>query len=269
MVVSMSAPSTAPSKFRINVDVSALITEDDKPVDSIYSEKQMRLLTETLHVAWAGPPPDEDGEPRPFVAAANVGVFNFINEPAIVPDVFVSLDVTLPNELWAKEHRSYFLWEFGKAPDVVIEVVSNREGGELDEKKKRYRQMRVPYYVVWDPGACLGEKALHVFELRGHLYTKMERAFFDALGLGLVEWVGPYEDVKERWLRWCDAKGELLPTGAEHARRVGQRADEERQRADEASQRADEARQRAENERTRAERLAAKLRALGIDPEQD
>jgi Uma2 family endonuclease len=44
-----------------------------------------------------------------------------------------------------------------------------------------------------------------------------------------------------------------------------QRAEEERQRAEEERQRAEEERQRAEEERQRADRLAARLRALGIE----
>ncbi len=39
-------------------------------------------------------------------------------------------------ELAGKKHRSYFMWEFGKPPEVVIEIVSNREGEELERKLK-------------------------------------------------------------------------------------------------------------------------------------
>ena len=100
--------------------------------------------------------------------------------------------------------------------------------------------------MVWDPGAHLGSTALHVFELRGSLYTKSSARYFESLGLGLIEWDGVFEGCESRWLRWCDAKGKVLPTGAE-------RADQERDRADQ--------------ERDRAERLTERLRALGIDPD--
>jgi hypothetical protein len=44
-----------------------LVTEDDTPVDNMFSEKQQRLLTEPLYSSWdAG---------RPFLATANVGLF--------------------------------------------------------------------------------------------------------------------------------------------------------------------------------------------------
>ena len=36
-------------------DVSHLVTEDDTPVDNLFSERQMALLRETLYTSWAGP----------------------------------------------------------------------------------------------------------------------------------------------------------------------------------------------------------------------
>ncbi len=53
-----------------------LVTEDDKPLDCLFSAKQQRLLVEPLYSSWM-PQPDEDHPEtsRPFLAAANVGVF--------------------------------------------------------------------------------------------------------------------------------------------------------------------------------------------------
>ena len=56
------------------------------------------------------------------------------------------------------------------------------------------------------------------------------------------------------WLRWWDRAGNLLLWSAEQAEQERQRAEQERQRA--------------EQERQRAEILAAKLRELGVDPDQ-
>jgi len=78
-----------------------LITEDDTPVDNFFSEKQQRLLTEPLYSSWPGP-----GEDRPFLVAANVGVFYSISEPAIVPDIFLSLDVRMAEDWWETRGRS-------------------------------------------------------------------------------------------------------------------------------------------------------------------
>ncbi len=100
-------------------DISGIITEDDNPLVNIFSEKQQRLLVEPLISSW------KPG--RPFVAAANVGVFNAINQPPIVPDMFLSLDVQVADDLWEKKNRSYFIWEFGKIPEIVVEIVSNTQ----------------------------------------------------------------------------------------------------------------------------------------------
>jgi len=59
------------------------------------------------------------------------------------------------------------------------------------------------------------------------------------VGLGVRLWRGVYEGIVEMWLRWYDQEGNLLLTGAE----------------------------RVEHERQRAERLAAQLRALGVEPQ--
>jgi hypothetical protein len=54
------------------------------------------------------------------------------------------------------------------------------------------------------------------------------------LAIGL--WQGTFQNIDRLWLRWYDAQGSLIPTPAE-------------------------------KERTKAERLAAKLRELGVNPE--
>jgi hypothetical protein len=41
-------------------------------------------------------------------------------------------------------------------------------------------------------------------------------------------WQGVYEGKEATWLRWCDAQGTVLPTGAESAKREA----EARQRAE-------------------------------------
>jgi Uma2 family endonuclease len=230
-------------------DIQALITEDETPVDNLLSEKQQRLLTEPLYSAWAGP-----GEGRPFLAAANVGVFALARNPAIVPDMFLSLDVEVADDWWRKEHRSYFLWEFGKPPDLVLEIVSNTEGGEDDEKKHKYARMRASYYVIYDPLQQVMADVLTIYQLRNLTYERQEALQFPSLKLGLALWEGNFEGKHDTWLRWTDEYGVLIPTGKE-------RAEQERQRAEHTEH-------LLARERQRAERLAALLRQAGIDPEQ-
>src|SRR5437763_1174450 len=121
-------------------NIDELVIEDGKPVESIFAEKQYRLLTEPLYNSWPGP-----AEGRPFLALANVGLFYQMGQPPLVPDVMLSLDVPRARDLSVKENRSYIMWVIGKAPTVVIELVSDRRGGETSYKLSEYAQVGVPY----------------------------------------------------------------------------------------------------------------------------
>lgn len=237
-------------------DVGDLITEDDTPVDNFPSEKQQRLLTEVLYSSWNGP-----GKGRRFLVAANVGLFYSVHHPPLVPDVFLSLDVEVAENWWDKSNRSYFFWEFGKPPEAVIEIVSNTKGNEIGTKLADYARMRVTYYVVFDPLQQLQGPILRIYELQRGQYVEITEAWLEQVGLGLVLWEGVYEGKETVWLRWCDQKGQMIPTGAERAKTERQRAEQERQRAE-------QERQRAEQAESRVETLAARLRELGIDPDQ-
>ena len=246
------------------VEDAHLITEDDSPVDNLYSERLMKLLTESLYVSrWTD---------RKFLACADVGIFMTNQNPAIVPDVFVSMDVEPFPDLFAKAGRSYLVWEKGKLPELVIEIVSNDEGNELTDKRRIYgEQLHVPYYVVWDPEEFLKADRLTVLKWNGEQYLPTPDAWFPLLGLGLRTWDGTYQGIEDEWLRWVDQNGNLLPIGQEEANR----AESERQRAETERQKAESERQRAEAERRRADEatqqladLMARMREQGLDPDQ-
>ena len=232
------AGAAVPSAAALGVDIETLVTEDDTPVDNMPSEKQQRLLTEPLYSSWSGP-----GAGRSFLAAANVGVFPEPRNPAIVPDMFLSLDVQPHRDWWDKRHRSYFVWEFGKPPDLVVEIVSNQKGNEVGRKRQRYAAMGVGYYVIHDPLHQVMDEDLRIYRLSAGSYEQ-QSPWFPELRLGLTLWDGVFEAVRHRWLRWVDEPGALIPTGREQ-------------------------RLRADEEHRRAERLAALLRRSGIDPEQE
>ncbi len=230
-----------------------VVTEDDLPVDNLFSAKQQTLLKRPLYASWTPPASKSQtpGRKRPFLADSDIGVFYIMDEPPLAPDFFLSLDVQPRADWYEKKNRSYFVWEFGKAPEVVVEIVSNREGGELDHKLNEYARMRVLYYVVYDPQRKLKGDVLRVFVLRDGVYQEMERPYLPAIGLGLRLWDGVFEDKEDTWLRWCDEQGNIIPTGEERARMEAERANHEA-----------EARRQAED---RASRLAAKLREFGVD----
>ena len=225
--------------------VDHIITEDDTPVDNLFSAKLQRLLVQSLYLSY---------KPNTlFLADANVGLFRSPHLPAIVPDVFLSLDVTLAEDWYAKEHRTYFVWEFGKPPDVVIEIVSNNKGGENSRKLREYANLGVWYYAIYDPQLLLLDTPLVVYELTHAGYQRKENSFLDRVQLGLAVWHGAFETKEANWLRWYGEDGELLLTGEEHIEQEQQRTEQERHRT--------------EQERQRAERLLAQLRSLGIEPE--
>jgi Uma2 family endonuclease len=238
------------------LDISHIVTEDDEPVDNIFSAIQQRLLVEPLYSSWAGP-----GEGRTFFAEANIGVFYMLKAPPLVPDALLSLDVQADADVWAKEHRSYFIWEFGKPPDVVIEVVSNKIGGEDIVKLHKYARMRISYYVIFDPGHHLGEEVLRIYRLEGYSYQRYAAPQLDGIHLGLTLWEGVYSEMPALWLRWVDAQGNLIQTGKELAKQAQAEADYAQAEAAQAQTEKVAALQRAE-------KLAALLRQLGHDPDQ-
>lgn len=230
-------------------DVSHLTTEDDSPVDNSFQDKQTDILVETLRVSWV--------QGRPFVSGADVAIFPMAKDAAaIVPDVLLSLGVEPPGPCHAKEYRSYYVWNFGKPPEIVVEIVSNDKGGEDTTKLEQYAKIKVPYYVIYDPEQYLSSRALRIFQLTGLTYVEKVDRLFPEIGLGLKVWYGRFDGFEENWLRWTDLDGHLLATGEEEHRR----AEQERQRAD-------QERERADREAAANERLRQKLRELGVDPE--
>ncbi|MEH1895340.1 MAG: Uma2 family endonuclease [Nostoc sp.] len=217
-------------------DANQLVTEDET-LENFATSKQKRLLISSLYSSI---------QQQTFLAAANVGIYHTDGQPAIVPDVFLSLYVQVPQNWWEKQNRCYMVWRFGKPPEVVLEIVSNKEGDELGKKLKIYEHMRASYYIVYDPNQQLAEKILHVYELRGTRYFETSETWLEQVGFGITLWEGEFEGRQDHWLRWCYQDGNVLSTGDE-------RASQSEQRASEAEQ--------------RNQLLADRLRAMGVDPD--
>lgn len=115
----------------------------------------------------------------------------------------------------------------------------------------------IPYYVTFSRAT----NATRYFTLRQEVYHEVflprQGLWLPEAGLGVGPWVGTYEGLRRTWLRFYDAQGVWLPTPAEQA---------EHQAAQE-GHRAEQAEHQAVQEGQRAERLAARLRALGLDPD--
>jgi Uma2 family endonuclease len=222
--------------------------------------------------------------PQRFFVASDLNLYYTARHPAWYkrPDWFAVLGVSrLYDE---RELRlSYVIWQEEVAPYVVVELLSpGTEREDLGQTQRALDQpptkwtvyeqiLRIPYYVVFSRYT----DEVRYFELDGGQYRELRPSaqglWLPEAEIGLGLWFGTYQGLERQWLRCYDAQGAWLLTPEEQAH---QRAEQERQRAEQAHQRAEQERQRAEQAHQRAEqahqraeRLAAQLKALGIDPE--
>jgi Uma2 family endonuclease len=152
-----------------------------------------------------------------------------------------------------RPRKSYVLWQEVLPPLIILEFVSGDGSEERDRtpwegKFWVYESViRPAYYGIYevDPGRVqmyqhiAGQFQLQPANERGHHPIPQ-------LGVELGIWQGHFQNMDLPWLRWWDERGNLLLTGHEQADRM---------------------REQAEQEHQRAERLAAQLRALGVEPE--
>ncbi|MDY6781162.1 MAG: Uma2 family endonuclease [Cyanobacteriota bacterium] len=254
-----TSPDIAEWQEWMEPDISELIIEDDTPVDSLIQEKHQRFLVYCLYSSLK--------RDVPFFATANVGLFYVAKNPALVPDVMLSLGVPVPQDWSQKRNRSYFIWEIGKPPDVVIEIVSNKKGEELGDKLDKYARAGVIYYAVFDPLLLLGSKKIQVYALHEGSYRLLDSTWMEKVQLSLVLWEGEFEGGTFEWLRWQDAEGNLLLTGDEQAQQERQRTSQAEERASQAEERTSQAEERASQAEERAARLAELLRQQGLNPD--
>jgi Uma2 family endonuclease len=240
------------------IDYDRLVTEDDTPVDNFYCEKQLRLLPESLANSWK--------RKKPYIVAADVGIYDYNPVTPIVPDVFLSLDVQYAEDIWLKKNRCYMMSIFRKPPELVIEVVSNKIGGENTDKLKKYESMGIKYYVIFDPLAHILPTTFCAYKLVKGAYKKIpskdKNVWFHDLNVGLKVQTGSFENMDADWLRWCDKNGNILYTGQESTTIERLKTKTEKIRADAEKKRANAEKKRADAEKKRAEDLALEVARL-------
>ncbi|MEN9233896.1 MAG: Uma2 family endonuclease [Gloeomargarita sp. DG02_3_bins_56] len=228
--------------------------DDGIPMESQRHKMQMDLLIDGL-TSWL------DQRDNGYVSGnmfIHFSLEQVRNQDFRGPDVFVVLGVP------KKERKSWVVWEEGKAPDIVIELLSESTI-DVDKgiKKQIYQnQMRVPEYYWYDPfnpddwaGFVLNHGEYEPIPVNADGYLESP-----GTGLVLRRWTGDYRGVHTTWLRWANRDGAVLPTAPEWAQQAQHQLALVEQKAALAQQRADLAEQRAA-------RLAEKLRKLGIDPD--
>lgn len=245
-------------------DHTQLPESDGTFVKNFQEHPQSVLLSESITPILQQIHPDGQ-----YCIGQDCGIYWRLTEPlergAEAPDWFYVGSV--PPTLNGQMRRSYVLWQEYVAPLIVLEFVSGDGAAERDRtpitgKFWVYEQaIRVPYYGIYE----VEKAAVEMYHLIENSYQPLaanDRGHFPIpqLGVELGIWQGVYYNVELPWLRWWDAQGNLLLAGTERANLESQRANMELRRAEAEAQ-------RANIETQRAERLAAQLRALGIEPE--
>ncbi len=172
---------------------------------------------------------------------------------------------------------SYMQWrEGGISPQVVFEILSpGNRAKDLARKLEFYERYGVEEYYQYDPddvvlrGWRRVEDRLQPIEPMHDWVSPRLGIRFDMSG----EELAIYGPGNERFLPFVETKEqqERERQRAEQSERQAQeaqrQAQEAQQQAQEAQRQTDEVRQQAQEAQRRAEQLAARLRALGIDPE--
>jgi len=223
--------------------------DDGIPMETARHKFQMDMLIDTLF-PWISQRPDGFVNGNMFVYYSLEQVKN---EDFRGPDFFVVLGVP------KTERLSWVVWEEGKPPDLVIELLSeSTKNKDKHEKKLIYQNLlRVPEYFWFDP---FNSEDWAGFHLDCGIYqpitpNSQNQLVSQCLGLALVRWKGIYRNIDATWLRWCTLDGELFPTSQELV-------EMERLNADQAKQLADQAEILAEQEKQRAEEIASQLKGL-------
>lgn len=210
------------------------------PVDNIHQPALAAALTESLRLA--------DRLPEQALTPTNYGICATINGKVVVkaPDWAYIPAITVPR---LDVERSYTPRLQGEIPSLVLEFLSDTDGGEYSIKETFppgkfffYEQiLQVPNYGIFD----LATGSLEFYRLNEEKRYALEspnqqtQFWVPEMQLFLGVWLGRRDHRDGLWLRWWDDQGHLLLWDTEQI----------------------------EQERQRVERLAAQLRAAGIEPE--
>ncbi len=240
------------------------VTWDKLPDDYKLEEEPVENTGQPLIAGALREPLELIGYIKPeMLIGSNLGICATVNGELVIkaPDWFYAPNVQPLAE--KSDRKSYTPNLEGDTPRIVIEFLSDTDGGEYSVKRSYppgkwffYEQiLQIPTYVIFEPQTGL----LEVYRLEEQRYelempNSEGRHWFAEMGLFLGVWRGEKEGRAGYWLRWWDEAENLLLWGVELLEQERQRAEQERHKA--------------EQERQRADKLAAYLRSQGINPDQ-
>ncbi len=241
---------TAEQLAAIMPPATELLSEEPEMESSLHA-LQLRLLVNILEWYWR----DRDD----FFIGDNLTIY-FSREQLKTHD-FRGPDFFLVKSVERRHRPSWVVWEEGKFPDLIIELLSDSTA-MIDRhiKKTIYEErFRTPEYFWFSP--ITGE--FRGFRLHGDEYREIAP---DEQGRLWSQVLDLYLGLRNQLLRFFDPDGALIPSPDEAAEEALEKAAQEARRAEQEARRAEQEARRAEQEARRAERLAEKLRELGIDP---
>jgi Uma2 family endonuclease len=183
-----------------------LLDSDETPVDNELQDLIPHLLKAILALIWS--------ERRDWFFGVDMGIYYAPDEPAIVPDGFLSMGV--PRIIDSDLRPSYVLWEEHKPPILVLEVVSQTRRGEYTTKKDFYATIGILYYVIYNPFRKR-KPVLEVYRLNNGEYELLEGKpiWLSEVGLGIGRETGIYQGIEREWLYWYDEQGKRYLTPEE------------------------------------------------------
>ena len=193
---------------------------------------------------------------KDYFAAGNLTLYYSPNQKKSEyfrgPDFFVVLGTK-----WDEKRKSWVVWEEeGKYPNVIIEILSDSTAAtDRVEKKEIYQDtFRTPDYFWFDPYTL----EFQGFTLISGKYQPIEP---NEQGWLWSEQLQLYLGIYEDKLRYFTSDGELVPSPEEAASQAENRLIQERQQKEYEQQQKELALQKIEQ-------LQAKLRELGVNPEE-
>jgi Uma2 family endonuclease len=189
---------------------------EDDPVDNINQPSLAAALTESLEVAGL--------LPANALTTTNYGICATVNGQTVVkaPDWGFVPQIWVPRE---EVKRSYTPRLQGDTPLIVMEFLSDTEGGEYSSKPTYppgkwffYEQILVvPNYAILEPES--GRLELYRLDdsqqYRLCVPDRENRYWIEEMGLALGVWQGSRENRTGYWLRWWNQEGKLLLWGTE------------------------------------------------------
>jgi Uma2 family endonuclease len=254
-------------------DHKQLPDRDDSAIPNMQQSPRTEMLNQCLAPVLAEIHPD-----GLYCVAGDCFIYFRHTQPVLngckAPDWFYVPGV--PPMLGGEIRRSYVLWKECVRPLVVIEYVSDDGREEHDTTPNTgkfwvYEQaIGASFYVIFDPQ----RSALEVWQLVNGRYQALKpsaegRYLIAPLRVEVGVWEGTFRNLAGAWLRaWEPATGRMLPLLREQADAAEAGLEETRLLLTEQVNKTDSERKRADEQSRRAELLAARLRELGINPDE-